>query len=188
MAATHSNKLPLGKQAPGFELIDTITGKTFDLQMLKGEAGTLILFICNHCPYVIHVKEQLIDIAEYYAGKGVSTIAISSNEIINYPQDAPDKMQQLMAEWSNPFAAYLFDETQNVAKSYHAACTPDIYLFDASLHCVYHGRLDESTPSNGIPPSGKDLREALENLITGNDINSNQQPSIGCNIKWKPKN
>lgn len=185
MAATASNMLPLGTSAPDFNLPDTITGKPLGLQELKGEQGTIVMFICNHCPYVLHVKQQLIAIAQQYATLGIATIAISANDIENYPQDAPDKMQQLMTEWGHPFAAYLFDETQAVAKAYQAACTPDIYLFDADLKCVYRGRLDASTPKNDEPVTGADLRNALDNLLARQPIDGEQIPSIGCNIKWK---
>jgi len=143
------------------------------------------LFICNHCPYVLHVGQQLIAIAQQYASLGIATIAISSNDIANYPQDGPEQMRALMAAWGNPFAAYLYDETQQVAKAYQAACTPDIYLFDAELKCVYRGRLDASTPKNQVPVSGEDLRNALDNLLAGQSISAEQVPSIGCNIKWK---
>lgn len=185
MAATPSNMLPLGTIAPDFYLPDTISGQHMGLRELQGEQGTLIMFICNHCPYVLHVKQQLIAIAQQYAALGISSIAISANDIDNYPQDAPDKMHKLMAEWGNPFAAYLYDESQAVAKAYQAACTPDIYLFDANLACVYRGRLDGSTPKNELPVSGEDLRNALDNLLAGQPIAAEQIPSIGCNIKWK---
>ncbi|MBS4049651.1 MAG: thioredoxin family protein [Methylomonas sp.] len=185
MAATPSNMLPLGTIAPDFYLPDTISGQHMGLRELQGEQGTLIMFICNHCPYVLHVKQQLIAIAQQYAALGISSIAISANDIDNYPQDAPDKMHELMAEWGNPFAAYLYDESQAVAKAYQAACTPDIYLFDANLACVYRGRLDGSTPKNELPVSGEDLRNALDNLLAGQPIAAEQTPSIGCNIKWK---
>lgn len=187
MAATPSNMMPLGTKAPDFNLPDTVSGAMCSLQSLQGDNGTLVMFICNHCPYVIHVKDQLIDIAKHYALKGINTIAISSNDIENYPQDAPDKMQQMMAEWGNPFAAYLYDETQEVAKAYQAACTPDIYLFDADLACVYRGRLDAATPKNEEPLTGADLRKALDALLSGEPISNEQIPSIGCNIKWKLK-
>ncbi len=185
MSATPSNMLPLGTIAPDFDLPDTITGTNKKLQQLKGEKGTLIMFICNHCPYVMHIKDQLVAIAGQYAPLGINTVAISSNDIVNYPQDAPDKMQQLMAAWGNPFAAYLYDESQQVAKAYQAACTPDIYLFDADLACVYRGRLDGSTPKNDVPLTGNDLRQALDNLLAGTPVSTQQLPSIGCNIKWK---
>lgn len=185
MSATPSNMLPLGTVAPDFDLPDTITNSNLSLQALKGEKGTIVMFICNHCPYVMHIKSQLVDIATHYANKGISTIAISSNEIENYPEDAPDKMTELMTEWGNPFAAYLYDESQEVAKAYQAACTPDIYLFDENLACVYRGRLDAATPKNDEPLTGADLRAALDNLLAGTAISDKQIPSIGCNIKWK---
>ena len=185
MTATPSNMLPLGTIAPEFTLPDTISGKLLSLQDLKGEQGTIVMFICNHCPYVLHIKQQLIAIARQYAALGISTIAISANDVENYPQDAPDKMQQLMAEWGHPFAAYLYDETQQVAKAYQAACTPDIYVFNADLACVYRGRLDGSTPKNDEPVTGEDLRNALDNLLARQPIADEQIPSIGCNIKWK---
>ncbi len=185
MAATHSNMMPLGTIAPDFDLLDTVTDSNKSLQELKGEKGTVVIFMCNHCPYVMHVKDQLIDIARSYAPKGIQTIAISSNDIENYPQDAPDKMKQLMVQWGHPFGAYLYDESQKVAKAYQAACTPDIYLFDANLACVYRGRLDGSTPKNDVPSTGKDLRNALDCLLAGKAISAEQIPSVGCNIKWK---
>ncbi len=185
MAAIHSKMLPLGTIAPEFDLLDTISGSKKSLQDLKGDKGTLVMFICNHCPYVIHIKDQLIDIARNYDEVGVKAIAISSNEIVHYPQDAPDKMKQLMDEWSHPFAAYLFDESQEVAKSYQAACTPEVYVFDSELKCVYHGRVDGATPNNEEPKNGKDLRNALDRLIAGKGAVEKQLPSIGCNIKWK---
>lgn len=185
MSATPSNMMPLGTLAPHFELFEPLSHSTLGLQTLKGEKGTIIMFICNHCPYVIHIKPQLIDISKFYARKGINTIAISSNDIANYSQDAPDKMVELITQWGNPFAAYLYDESQNTAKAYQAACTPDIYLFDKNLSCVYRGRLDASTPKNNEPLTGADLRTALDNLLTNTPINTTQIPSIGCNIKWK---
>jgi thiol-disulfide isomerase/thioredoxin len=185
MAATQSTMLPLGTVAADFYLPDTVTGQHFSLLDLKGEKGTLLMFICNHCPFVLHVKQQLIAIAQQFAPLGISTIAISANDVVKYPQDAPDKMQQMMAEWGNPFAAYLYDETQAVAKAYQAACTPDFYLFDADLALVYRGRLDGATPSSNVPVSGVELRNALESLLAGKPLDSAQIPSIGCNIKWK---
>ncbi|CAA9889383.1 Thiol-disulfide isomerase and thioredoxin [Candidatus Methylobacter favarea] len=185
MAATPSNMLPLGTLAPDFNLSDTMTGSHKTLQALKGEKGTVVMFICNHCPYVLHVKDQLIDIARHYQKEGIHFIAISSNDIKEYPQDAPDKMKQMMASWGQPFSAYLYDESQEIAKAYQAACTPDIYVFDKSLACVYRGRLDGATPKNDIPLTGEDLRGALDNLLAGKAISEKQIPSIGCNIKWK---
>lgn len=185
MAATESTMLPLGTIAPAFNLPDTITGTDKSLQDLRGEKATIVMFICNHCPYVLHIKDQLIALAKAYAQQGVNTIAISANDIEQYPQDAPDKMQQLMLDWGTPFTAYLYDETQSVAKAYQAACTPDIYVFDAHLACVYRGRLDGATPKNDVPVTGIELRSALDNLLKGQPISNQQIPSIGCNIKWK---
>jgi thiol-disulfide isomerase/thioredoxin len=185
MAATQSSMLPLGTTAPVFELPDTITGTTRTLQELRGKQGTVILFICNHCPYVLHIKDQLIAIAKEYAQQGISTVAISANDIAQYPEDAPANMQQLMTAWGNPFAAYCYDESQSVAKAYQAACTPDIFLFDANLACVYRGRLDGATPKNAEPVTGVELRNALDALLTNKPVNEKQIPSIGCNIKWK---
>lgn len=186
MVATPSNMFPLGAVAPDFCLPDAISAKQRSLAELRGARATLVLFICNHCPYVLHIKAQLIAIAREYVEQGVSTIAISANDIVNYPQDAPDKMRAMMADWGNPFSAYLYDESQNVAKAYRAACTPDIYLFDADLQCVYRGRLDGATPKNQVPVTGEDLRKALDALLSGGAIDAGQLPSIGCNIKWKP--
>ncbi len=185
MVATSSVMMPLGTKAPYFNLLDTVTTSKIDLDRLKGSRGTLIMFICNHCPYVIHIKTELIAIANGYRSKGINTIAISSNDVVNYPQDAPDKMAALMADWGFPFDAYLFDEDQSVARAYQAACTPDLYLFDDVLQCIYRGRLDASTPKNNIAVTGKDLRNALDDYLEGNTVNSMQVPSIGCNIKWK---
>jgi thiol-disulfide isomerase/thioredoxin len=185
MAETLSQMLPLGTIAPDFSLPDAVTGATLGLQDLKGEKGTIVMFICNHCPYVLHVKEQLIAIAKEYEGKGIATVAISSNDVKNYPQDAPDKMKEMMEAWGRPFAAYLYDESQETAKAYQAACTPDIYLFDADLTCVYRGRLDGSTPKNDVPVTGSDLRAALDSLLARRTIDPKQIPSMGCNIKWK---
>ena len=181
MAATYSSMLPLGTLAPDFCLPDVISERMLSLQQLKGEHGTLILFICNHCPYVMHIKDELRVIAEQYQARGVAMIAISAND----PEDAPDNMKALMQAWGNPFAAYLYDETQAVAKAYQAACTPDFFLFDAELRCVYRGRFDASTPKNDLPVTGDALRAALDALLVGAQPIVEQLPSIGCNIKWK---
>ncbi len=184
MAATPSTMLPLGTVAPDFELFNTADQQMASLQRLKGAQGTLVMFICNHCPYVRHIETELVSIANQYASEGIATIAINANDVVNYPDDSPEKMTDLLAEWGNPFP-YLYDETQGVAKAYQAACTPDFYLFDASLACVYRGRLDGSTPKNNVPLTGKELRAALDNLVAGTAIAEEQLPSIGCNIKWK---
>ena len=184
MAATPSTMMPLGTIAPSFKLPDTISGKSLSLSDLKGEKATLVMFICNHCPYVLYINEELVSIAEEYQPKGVSFIAISSNDVINYPQDHPELMK-IQAERVGYTFPYLYDESQDVAKAYNAACTPDIFLFDENLKCVYRGQLDRSRPNNNIPVSGKDLRNALQALLSGLEISEEQIPSIGCNIKWK---
>lgn len=184
MARTESNEFAVGTKAPDFSLPNTVDDKTYSLNDLKGEKGTIIFFICNHCPFVIHVNEELVKLANDYLDKGIKCIAISSNDVENYPQDAPHLMKKLAAEQGYPFP-YLYDETQEVAKAYNAACTPDFYIFDADLKAVYHGQLDDSRPGNGKPVTGKDIRAALDNLLENNTALAIQKPSMGCGIKWK---
>lgn len=184
MARTPSNMLPLGTKAPEFELLDTVSNKTLSLEKLKGKNGTVVMFICNHCPFVVHVNPELSRLGKEYQAKGIGFVAISSNDVANYPQDAPHFMKEKAKalEYSFP---YLYDETQEVAKAYDAACTPDFYLFDANLELVYRGQLDDSRPGNGLPLTGSDLRNAMDAVLNEKAIDSNQKPSIGCNIKWK---
>ncbi|WP_353778330.1 redoxin domain-containing protein [Winogradskyella sp. 3972H.M.0a.05] len=184
MARTPSNMLPLSTKAPDFNLFDTTSNSHKTLDTLKGENGTVVMFICNHCPFVVHVNPELVNVANQYSERGIGFIAISSNDVVNYPQDGPELMTKHALENNYPFP-YLYDETQNVAKAYDAACTPDLYLFDSELKLVYRGQLDDSRPGNGIPVSGKDLRSSIDNLLKGNPIDALQKPSIGCNIKWK---
>ena len=184
MASAPSNMLPLGTQAPHFSLPDTISENTISLNDIKGNKGTVIMFICNHCPFVIHVNSMLVNIAKNYNDKGIGFVAISSNDVVNYPQDGPDKMKIHAKEVGYPFP-YLYDETQEVAKSYNAACTPDLYLFNEDLKLVYRGQLDDSRPGNGLPLTGNDLKHALDCLIKAKHNTKPQKPSIGCNIKWK---
>lgn len=184
MANTASNMLPLGSVAADFKLIDTISDEVLTLDQLKGEKATVIFFICNHCPFVIHVNQELIRIAKKYKEKGVGFIAISSNDVVNYPQDGPELMKKVALKLSYPFP-YLYDESQDVAKAYDAACTPDNYVFDQDLKLVYRGQIDNSRPGNGEPVNGADLREALNLLLSGKVSKSKQKPSMGCNIKWK---
>lgn len=184
MARTPSNMLALGTVAPNFNLLDTTTNTFLSLEACKGEKGTVIAFICNHCPFVIHVNPELIKVANDYKSKGFNFVAISSNEVINYPQDAPNLMTKVAKENNYSFP-YLYDESQEIAKAYDAACTPDFYVFNSDLKLVYRGQLDDSRPGNGIPLNGRDLRNALDALDQGEHINPNQKPSIGCNIKWK---
>lgn len=184
MSRTPSNMLPLGTSAADFRLLDTVTQKMRSLDELKGVRGTVIFFICNHCPFVMHVNKELVRIANEYASKGISFIAISSNDVAHYPQDGPELMKKTALDLGYPFP-YLYDETQEVAKAYDAACTPDTYLFDENLDLVYRGQLDDSRPGNGLPVTGSDLRNALNHLINKKGILDHQKPSIGCNIKWK---
>ncbi len=184
MALTESNEFVLGTKAPDFTLINTVDDKEYSLDQLKGAKGTVIMFICNHCPFVIHVNTELVKMANDFQQKGINFIAISSNEIENYPQDAPKFMKQIAEKLAYPFP-YLFDETQQVAKAYDAACTPDFYVFDSVLKAVYHGQLDDSRPGNSLPLNGNDIRNALNNLLEHKDNLQNQKPSMGCGIKWK---
>lgn len=184
MALTPSNMIPLGTIAPNFTLPDTVSGTSYGLQQLKGRQGTIVMFICNHCPYVKHINSQLVKLANDYMPKGINFIAISSNDATAQPDDAPDKMKELAQKEGYPFP-YLYDESQAVAKAYDAACTPDFYIFDADLKLVYRGQLDDSRPSNNKPLTGADIRIALDALLSGTAISPRQKPSIGCNIKWK---
>jgi peroxiredoxin len=184
MALTVSNEFILGTKAPNFNLINTIDNKYVSLNDSKGEKGTVIMFICNHCPFVIHVNEELVKMANTYQQKGINFIAISSNDVEKYPQDSPELMKQLAKEENFPFP-YLYDETQEVAKAYDAACTPDFYVFDTELKSVYHGQLDDSRPGNGKLVTGIDIRNALNNLLENKPVLENQKPSMGCGIKWK---
>ncbi len=184
MAATESTMLALGTPAPAFELTDTVSGDSFSLTDLAGEKGTVIMFICNHCPYVHHVEGELPRLGNDYLDKGIGFAAISSNDVTRYPADAPDKMRDYAERLRLPFP-YLYDEEQIVAHAYGAACTPDFYLFDHDHKLVYRGQLDASRPGNDIPVTGTDLRNAIDDLLEGRPVSENQTPSIGCGIKWK---
>ena len=184
MSRTPSNMLPLKTVAPDFTLLDTVSGNDLSLSDFRGTIGTVIFFICNHCPFVIHVNDELVRIANQYSDKNISFVAISSNDVENYPDDAPHLMRKRAVELNYPFP-YLYDETQNVARAFDAACTPDIYVFDGDLKLVYRGQLDDSRPDNGIPLTGRDLRNALDCLLENKENTQFQKPSIGCNIKWK---
>lgn len=176
--------LPLGTQAPNFNLPDTVSGENYSLNELKGLNATVILFICNHCPFVKHVNSEIAQLAMDYKSKGVNLIAISSNDAENYPEDAPDLMKQNAIDNNFKFP-YLYDQTQEVAKAYDAACTPDTYVFDSQLKLVYRGQLDDSRPGNNIPLTGEDVRHALDCVLEQKENTKPQKPSIGCNIKWK---
>lgn len=184
MAQTPTTLIPLGFTAPAFYLPDTVSGKLKSLDELKSAKATVMMFICNHCPFVVHVKDELVRLANDYIPEGISFIAISSNDVVNYPQDGPAQMKRFAEANQFPFP-YLYDETQAVALAYSAACTPDFSIFDGDLKCVYRGQLDDSRPSNGKPVTGKDIREALDNILAGKHVSTEQKPSIGCNIKWK---
>ena len=184
MALTPSKMIPLGTKAPDFEIPDTVTDQLISLNNLKSEKALVVMFLCNHCPYVKHVREEIVSISKDYEKEGVSFVAISSNDIEQYPEDAPDKMKEEALTWNYSFP-YLFDESQSVARAYDAACTPDFYIFDKNLELVYRGQLDDSRPGNGKPLTGKDMRDALDCILAGNPVNEHQIPSAGCNIKWK---
>ncbi len=186
MAAVETIQIPLGYKAPDFKLPDTISGEEKSLQMLKGEKATVVMFICNHCPFVKNINAQLVSLANDYSAKGISFIAISSNDVENYPQDGPELMKTHAETEGYPFP-YLYDESQEVAIAYKAACTPDFTIFDSDLLCVYRGQLDDSRPGNGKTVSGADIRAALDAILSETPVNSTQTPSIGCNIKWKGK-
>ena len=175
--------LPLGTQAPNFHIRDVVSNNYYSLDDLKSDKATVIMFICNHCPFVIHVNSELVKMANEYKNQGVSFIAISSNDVDNYPEDAPDKMSIVAKVLKYPFP-YLYDKYQEVAKAYDAACTPDFYVFDGGMNLTYRGRLDQSRPGNNVPLSGDDLRQAIDQTIAGQAIDP-QYPSAGCNIKWK---
>lgn len=184
MALVESNPFKRGMKAPDFSLPDTVSGKDFSLTALKGERGTVIMFICNHCPFVLHVNEQLVKLTNDYKSKGISFVAISSNDVISYPQDGPEMMKIQAEKLEYPFP-YLYDENQAVAEAYDAVCTPDFYVFDANLESLYHGQLDDSRPSNEIPVTGESIRTVLDAILNENEYTGMEKPSIGCSIKWK---
>ena len=184
MSLTPSNMLPLGTPAPDFVLPNTVTGEMVSFKDLASPTATVVMFICNHCPYVVHILGKLLQVTKEYKKQGVNFIAISSNDVNNYPDDSPEKMKALALLNSFPFP-YLYDESQEVAKAYQAACTPDFYIFDSSLSCAYRGRFDEATPGNGAPITGNDLTAALDKIIAKKQVDTEQTPSMGCNIKWK---
>jgi len=184
MALTESTMLELGTTAPSFNIYDTVSHQNLSYKDIQGQKGTVVIFSCNHCPFVVHVNQELVNIANEYLGRGIGFVAISSNDVANYPQDSPDKMSIVAKVLKYPFP-YLYDESQEVAKAYDAACTPDFYIFNSENKLVYRGRMDASRPGNGIPVTGADMRSALDAILLGiNDI-SPQIPSAGCNIKWK---
>jgi peroxiredoxin len=187
MALTASTMLPLGTKAPDFQLLDVVSGKMISLSTFAGKKALLVMFICKHCPFVKHVQKELAQIGKDYVNRDVGIVAISSNDVNNYPDDAPEQLKAMAQELGFTFPL-CYDESQEIAKAYTAACTPDFFLFNADQRLVYRGQLDDSRPSNGKPVTGKDLRAALDAVLAGQSVNSEQKPSVGCNIKWKPSN
>jgi peroxiredoxin len=186
MALIESTMLPLGSAAPDFQLSDT-EGRIVRRDDFKDRAALLVMFICNHCPYVKHVRAELARLGHDYLPRGIGIVAINANDAQTYPNDSPERMKEEVKEVGYPFP-YLYDKTQAIAKAYRAACTPDIFLFDRGFKLVYRGQIDESRPKNGLPATGKDLRAALDAVLAGKPVSEKQIPSIGCSIKWKPGN
>ncbi len=186
MAAVNSTMLPLGTKAPSFHL-PSADGKTYSLDDFAGSKGLLVMFICNHCPFVKHIRKELVSLPKEAQDNGVSVVAVNANDWSTYPDDSPEQMAREAGEFGYTFP-YLYDESQEVAKAYQAACTPDFFLFDADLKLVYRGQLDDSRPGNDIPVTGKDLRAALDAMLATRPVDKDQKPSIGCNIKWRSGN
>lgn len=187
MVKTFSQMVELGSQAPDFELIDAVSGNNYKLNDFNSQTATVIAFICNHCPFVIHINEKLVQVANHYMAKGIKFVAINANDIDNYPDDSPDKMKLTAKQLSYPFP-YLFDETQQVAKAYRAACTPDFFVYDKEFKLSYRGQFDQATPGNDKPVDGSSLSAVLDSMLAGESIEIEQRPSVGCNIKWKADN
>lgn len=186
MALTASKDIKIGTEAPEFSLPDTRSKQRIQLSGIYSETATVIMFICNHCPFVKHIIKEVVTLAKDYQPLGVNFVAISSNDIDQQPEDHPDKMEAFAEEHGFTFP-YLYDETQDVARAYNAACTPDFYIYDGNLKLAYHGQLDNSRPENGVPVTGKHMRQALYDVIAKKQVSIEQQPSMGCNIKWKKK-
>jgi peroxiredoxin len=184
MSLVNSTMMPLGTTAPDFTLPDTLSEKTISLKELKSDTATVVFFTCNHCPFVKHIHAKLLDIITEYQDKGIAFVAISANDPGTVAEDAPDKMRQLALDNDYTFP-YCFDESQQIAKAYFATCTPDFYLFDEKLQCVYRGRFDDSTPGNDTEVTGKDLCEAMNSVLAHQPISQEQLPSMGCSIKWR---
>ena len=187
MAETPSTMAPLGMKAPGFRLPDVVSGRAVSLDDFKSAPALLVMFICNHCPYVKHVREHLAQLVREYQARGVAVVGISSNDAVQFPDDGPEKMKQEARAAGYTFP-YLYDEDQEVAKQYRAACTPDFFVFDKDRRLVYRGQMDDSRPNSGRPVTGKDLRAAFDAVLAGRPAPADQRPSMGCNIKWKEKN
>ncbi len=185
MVLTPSTMLDLGTTAPEFELPDVVSGESVSLGSFEGKKALLVMFICRHCPYVIHVQDELARIGRDYGDRDAGIVAISSNDADNYPDDSPDQLCSMAQDLGFSFP-FCYDESQQTAKAYTAACTPDFFLFDAQQRLVYRGQLDDGRPGNDSPVDGKDLRAALDQVLAGDEPDPDQKPSIGCNIKWKP--
>ncbi|MEO1145654.1 MAG: thioredoxin family protein [Cyanobacteria bacterium J06638_22] len=187
MALTASTMLPLGTAAPDFKLPDTVTGNTITLSTFADQTALLVIFMCCHCPFVKHIQDQLAQLGKDYADKSLGIVAISANDVAGYPDDSPEHLKQMAETLAFNFPV-CYDASQDVAKIYTAACTPDFFLFDGDRKLVYRGQLDDSRPSNDAPVDGHDLRAAIDAVLVGNALPAEQKPSIGCNIKWKPGN
>ena len=187
MALTPSTMLPLGTRAPDFSLPEVVSGKAVSPAAFKDKKALLVMFICRHCPYVVHVKEELARLGRDYAGRDAGIIAISANDAGTYPDDAPNQLKA-MAKTLGFVFPFCYDESQETAKAYTAACTPDFFLFGPDRRLVYRGQLDDSRPGNGKPVTGRDLRAALDAVLAGQPVSGDQRASLGCNIKWKPGN
>ena len=185
MVKTLSTMLELGTAAPEFTLPDVVSGRPISLQSFEGDAALLVMFICRHCPFVKHIQRELARLGVDYGGRGLGIVAISSNDVATHPDDAPEHLREMAKELGFRFP-YCFDETQEVAKAFTAACTPDFFLFDRTRALVYRGQLDDSRPENGRPVTGRDLRSAIDAVLAGRPVAADQRPSIGCNIKWTP--
>ena len=187
MARTPSTMVPLGTEAAPFSLPEPATGRTVSLEDFQDTPGLLVTFICNHCPFVQHIREGLAEFGREYGDKGLAVVAISSNDVGQYPQDGPEAMAREVEEAGYSFP-YLFDETQEVARAYEAACTPDFFLYDSQRRLAYRGQFDDSRPGNDEPVTGADLRKAADAVLAGRAPDPDQKPALGCNIKWKPGN
>lgn len=187
MALTASTMLPLGTKAPDFHLPDVVSGKTISLSTFDDKQALLVIFLCKHCPFVKHIKDELVQIGKDYVSRNIGIVGISANDVNNYPDDAPEQLKVMATDLGLQFPI-CYDESQETAKAYTAACTPDFFLFDTDQRLVYRGQLDESRPSNGKPVTGQDLRAALDAVLASQPVNPQQKPSIGCNIKWKAGN
>ena len=187
MVLTPSTMLPLGTTAPDFALLDVVSGQTLTLTDVMGEKGLLVMFICRHCPFVKHIQDQLAQLGKDYQSQGLGLVAISANNAVSHPDDAPDSLKEMAAQVGFTFP-FLYDETQAIAKASQAACTPDFFLFNGQKALVYRGQLDDSRPGNDQPVTGKDLRAAIALVLADQPVPTAQKPSIGCNIKWKPGN